>query len=247
MPAEDGDNWCYISSGTWSLMGVELDQPVINEQSLRLNYTNEVGVGGKIRLLKNIAGLWLLQECQARLEPGRRRVHATSELTRMAADGAPVQRAHRSRRLSRTRRHAAQRSPSIAAPQGRRAPATHAEYARAILESLALRYRQVLEGPRRRSPAARSRSSTSSAADRAMRVLNQFVADCTGRRVVAGPSEATAIGNILVQAMGAGEIERPRRDPRSRPPFLLARHLRTATVGQVGRPPTRNTFWSDNR
>ena len=59
-----GENWCYISSGTWSLMGVELDAPMINEQSLQANFTNEVGVGGKIRFLKNIAGLWLVQECR---------------------------------------------------------------------------------------------------------------------------------------------------------------------------------------
>src|SRR5262245_9487971 len=64
VPSDDSRHWCYISSGTWSLMGVEIPKPVINEQSLRLNYTNEVGVGGRIRLLKNIAGLWLLQECR---------------------------------------------------------------------------------------------------------------------------------------------------------------------------------------
>src|ERR1019366_5993216 len=64
VPAESGDNWCYISSGTWSLMGLELDRPVINAQSLAANYTNEVGVSGNIRFLKNIAGLWLLQECR---------------------------------------------------------------------------------------------------------------------------------------------------------------------------------------
>ena len=87
-PAEDGDNWCYISSGTWSLMGVELDKPVINEQSLELNFTNEVGVGGKIRLLKNIAGLWLLQECRRAwsLEGAE---YTYDELTRMAAAARP--------------------------------------------------------------------------------------------------------------------------------------------------------------
>src|SRR5205807_1502984 len=63
VPAE-GEDWCYISSGTWSLMGVELREPIINEQSLALNLTNEVGVDNTIRLLKNIAGLWVLQECK---------------------------------------------------------------------------------------------------------------------------------------------------------------------------------------
>src|ERR1017187_10100646 len=71
VPAEGGDNWCYVSSGTWSLMGLELDAPVINAESLALNFTNEVGAAAKIRLLKNIAGLWLLQECRrASMEKG---------------------------------------------------------------------------------------------------------------------------------------------------------------------------------
>src|SRR5581483_8862657 len=88
VPAQEGTNWCYISSGTWSLMGVEIPKPVINEQSLKLNYTNEVGVGGKIRLLKNIAGLWLLQECRrAWRDEGTE--YSYEDLTRMAAEARP--------------------------------------------------------------------------------------------------------------------------------------------------------------
>ncbi len=64
VPAKEGSNWCYISSGTWSLMGVELDQPLINDASLAANFTNEAGVGNRVRFLKNLAGLWLLQECR---------------------------------------------------------------------------------------------------------------------------------------------------------------------------------------
>src|SRR5207302_3189134 len=64
VPSEGGDNWCYISSGTWSLMGLELDAPIINAASCAANYTNEVGVSGTVRFLKNIAGLWLLHECR---------------------------------------------------------------------------------------------------------------------------------------------------------------------------------------
>ncbi len=64
VPARAGENWCYISSGTWSLMGVELNEPVINKASLAANFTNEVGVGNRIRFLKNIPGLWVLQECK---------------------------------------------------------------------------------------------------------------------------------------------------------------------------------------
>jgi rhamnulokinase len=203
VPAEGGGNWCYISSGTWSLMGIEMDRPVIDSQSLALNFTNEVGAGGKIRLLKNIAGLWLLQECRRAwsLEGAE---YSYEQLTRMAAEARPFAAAidpdaflepgEMPRKIAAHCRDKAQQPPEA-----------HAEYARTILESLALRYRHVLE-------------SLETLGNRKIEVihivgggsrnglLNQFVADCTGRRVVAGPSEATAIGNILVQAMGAGEL-----------------------------------------
>src|SRR5580704_3699645 len=85
----DGNDWCYISSGTWSLMGVELDAPIINEQSLALNFTNEVGAGNKIRFLKNIAGLWLLQECRrAWALDGRE--YGYEELSKLAAAAPPA-------------------------------------------------------------------------------------------------------------------------------------------------------------
>ena len=88
VPSAGGDGWCYISSGTWSLMGLELDAPVINEQSLRLNFTNEVGAAGKIRLLKNIAGLWLLQECRRHwLVEGTE--YSYAQLAEMAAAARP--------------------------------------------------------------------------------------------------------------------------------------------------------------
>ncbi len=203
VPAEGGDHWCYISSGTWSLMGLEMDRPVIDSRSLSLNFTNEVGACGKIRLLKNIAGLWLLQECR-RAWSLEGAPYNYEELTRMAAEARPFAAAidpdaflepgEMPRKIAEHCRDRAQHPPGA-----------HGEYARTILESLALRYRHVLE-------------SLETLGDRRIEVihivgggsrnalLNQFVADCTGRRVVAGPSEATAIGNILVQAMGAGEL-----------------------------------------
>jgi rhamnulokinase len=202
-PADGSGDWCYISSGTWSLMGLELDHPVIGADSLALNFTNEVGVGGKIRLLKNIAGLWLLQECR-RAWMAEGIAYSYEQLARMAADARP---------------HSAVIDPDaflepdgmpakiadFCSRTGQEPPASHADYARAILESLALRYRHVIEsleilGGRKINTihivGGGSRNS----------VLNQFVADSTGRHVIAGPAEATAIGNILVQAMGAGEL-----------------------------------------
>ncbi len=204
VPAAGGNDWCYISSGTWSLMGLELDEPVINEHSLAANYTNEVGVEGKIRFLKNIAGLWLLQECRkAWAEEGAE--YSYEQLARMAGEaraftaridpnaflepgGMPAKIAEYCRRT------------------GQEPPATHGEYARAILESLALCYRQVLENLEALSGRKIAVIHIVGGGSR-NGLLNQFVADCTGRRVIAGPGEATAIGNILVQAMGAGELK----------------------------------------
>ncbi len=184
-------------------MGLELDRPVINARSLAANYTNEVGVSRTIRFLKNIAGLWLLQECRREwmLEGSE---YSYEELARMAADARP---------FSATIDPDAFLEPGgmpdkIArhcAASGQAAPETHGEYARAILESLALRYRQVLENLEALSGRSIKVIHIVGGGSRNT-LLNQFVADCTGRRVVAGPSEATAIGNILVQAMGAGEL-----------------------------------------
>jgi rhamnulokinase len=203
VPAEGGDNWCYISSGTWSLMGLEMDRPVIDGQSLALNFTNEVGAGGKIRLLKNIAGLWLLQECR-RAWSLEGSPYSYEQLTQMAAEACPfvaaidpdafLEPGEMPGKIAQHCRDKAQQPPEA-----------HAEYARTILESLALRYRHVLEsletlGNRKIEVIHIVGGGSRNA------LLNQFVADCTGRRVVAGPSEATAIGNILVQAMGAGEL-----------------------------------------
>ncbi|MGQ9634284.1 MAG: rhamnulokinase [Bryobacteraceae bacterium] len=203
VPAE-GEDWAYISSGTWSLMGVELAEPVINEQSLALNFTNEVGYGGRIRFLKNIAGLWLLQECRrAWAQEGTN--YSYDDLARMASEAAPLQSLlHPDAFL-----HPGgmpERIASWCRTHGGSAPRTPGEFARTIFESLALRYRQVLE-------------SLESVTGRRLkvihivgggsrnRVLNQFVADATGRIVVAGPAEATTAGNVLVQAIGAGALK----------------------------------------
>ena len=202
VPAQGGD-WCYISSGTWSLMGAELDRPVINETSLAMNLTNEVGVAGRIRLLKNIAGLWLVQECR-RAWSLEGKTYTYEELARAAATAPPftavinpdafLEPGDLPRRIAE-HCHA----------HGQRAPETPGEFSRTILESLSLRYRQVLESMEallgRRFGVIHIVGGGSRNA-----VLNQFVADATGRTVVAGPAEATAIGNVVVQAMGSGAL-----------------------------------------
>jgi len=203
-PAEGGDDWCYISSGTWSLMGLELDRPVINADSLAMNLTNEVGVAGKIRLLKNIAGLWLLQECR-RAWMAEGSAYNYEQLARMA-EGAGAHSAAIDPDAFLEPGEMPRKIAEYCRRTGQDPPSTHAEYARAILESLALRYRQVLEDVEALTGRKIATIHIVGGGSRNA-VLNQFVADATGRRVVAGPSEATAIGNILVQAMGAGEIE----------------------------------------
>ena len=200
---EGGDNWCYISSGTWSLMGLELDRPVIDARTLAANYTNEVGVSGKIRFLKNIAGLWLLQECRkAWALEGRE--YTYRQLAQLASEARPFAAAIDPDAFLEPGDMPAQ----IAAychRTGQTPPANDGEFARAILEGLALRYRNVVENLE--SLAGRKIDVIHIVGGGSRNaLLNQFVADCTGRRVVAGPSEATAIGNILVQAMGAGEL-----------------------------------------
>lgn len=196
-----GENWCYISSGTWSLMGVELDEPVVNEQSLALNFTNEVGAASKIRLLKNIAGLWLLQEC--RREWAREGSdYSYEELARLAEAAQPFQAVVNPDAFL----HPGQMPSKIAGQcrsTGQKVPENPAEICRTILESLALRYRQVLESLETllgRKLEVIHIVGGGSRND----VLNRFVADATGRTVVAGPAEATAAGNILVQASGSG-------------------------------------------
>ncbi len=202
VPAGSGE-WCYISSGTWSLMGVELDAPVIGPMSLSMNYTNEVGVEGRIRLLKNIAGLWVLQECR-REWAAEGREFSYEELSGMAAAAAPFRSVlppdhflapgGMPRRIAEFCRRTGQ---AVLEEPG--------EVARAILEGLALRYRQVL-GDLERLTGKRAGTVHIVGGGSRNDLLNRFVAGATGRRVVAGPAEATAAGNVLVQAMGAGEL-----------------------------------------
>ena len=141
-PAE-GRDWLYISSGTWSLMGAELDEPVINNRLLEMNLTNEMGAGGKVRLLKNIAGLWLLQECRRAwaLEGAE---FTYDDLARQAAAAKPFV-AILDPDAFLEPGDMPGRIAEYCKSTGQRPPASSAEISRMILESLALRYRQVLE------------------------------------------------------------------------------------------------------
>jgi len=198
-------DWCYISLGTWALMGVESPRPVINDAVLKLNFTNEGGVGGTTRLLKNITGLWLVQEC--------RRVwnHAGASLdweslNRMAADAAPLR--------SLVNPDAAEFQAPGDMPEAIRAfcfrtgqptPEDHGAVVRCTLESLALKFRQVL-GMCEELAGGRIETIHIVGGGTRNRLLCQFAADACGRRVVAGPIEATATGNVMMQAVAAGQV-----------------------------------------
>jgi rhamnulokinase len=204
VPAQ-GNEWCYISSGTWSLMGVELPEPIINEKSLRYNYTNEGGVGGTIRFLKNIMGLWLVQECRRHWQR-EGYDHSYSELTQMAQRSRPlvsiIDPNHKSfltpgdmpGKIEQFCRQTKQPTPN-----------TRGEFVRACLDSLALTYRRTLEGLE--DVLGRRIGSIHIVGGGCQNeLLNQMTADACNRPVIAGPVEATAIGNILVQAMATGDV-----------------------------------------
>lgn len=205
VPAQGRDGWAYISCGTWSLVGLEAPAPVITEKSLAYNLTNEGGVDGTIRLLRNVMGLWLLQQCRRAWERGGR-AYGYDELSRMAA-GAPAFGAF-----------VDPDDPAFLNPDdmceaiaaycrrtGQRAPEGVAATVRCIVESLALKYRWVLE---RLEDATGRRVETvhiiGGGSQNAL--LCQATADATGRRALAGPVEATALGNVVAQAVATGRL-----------------------------------------
>ena len=199
------DNWAYISSGTWSLMGIEVPEPIITDQALALNFTNEGGVENTFRFLKNIMGLWLVQECRRTWAQAGDEM-SYDEITQLAEDAKPF---------------AALIDPDndtflppgdmparivdYCKRTGQTPPSDAGEILRCALESLALKYRWVLE---------KLEVVGGNAIDvihivgggAQNRILCQFTADATGTPVVAGPIEATAIGNIAVQAIASGLI-----------------------------------------
>ncbi len=195
----------YISSGTWSLVGVETREPVINALGLLHNFTNEGGVGGRFRLLKNVMGLWLLQEC--------RRTWATQgndwsyeELTQLAQQAPPFRSLidpDDGRFLPPGDMPA--RIQAFCQETHQPLPQSPGEVVRCVLESLALKYRCVIEWLAQvcgwHIPAVHIVGGGVQ-----NRWLCQATADATGRPVLAGPVEATAIGNLLVQAMGLGYL-----------------------------------------
>ena len=199
VPAQN-EKFAYLSSGTWSLMGIEVKDAIINKESFEQNFTNEGGVEGTTRFLKNICGMWLLERCRLNwgdtsypeliseadaCEPFRSLINPDDDCF---ANPADMEKA----------------IAEYCRATGQAVPEKRGQVVRCIFESLALRYRQVLENLRSLSPRPIDTLHVIGGGSR-NDLLNQFTANAIGIPVVAGPSEATAIGNVMIQAMAAGE------------------------------------------
>jgi rhamnulokinase len=205
VPAEPGSNWAYLSSGTWSLMGVELDAPMLSDAAGEQSFTNEGGIDGTIRFLTNIMGLWLVQETRRHYQK-QGESYDYDQLTKLAGEAEPF-------RTLVNPNHSPFLQPGdmpgkiavFADDTDQPKPETVGQFVRCCLESLALTYRRTLDGIREVLGRQIEVIHIVGGGGK-NRLLNQFTADATGCRVVAGPDEATAIGNLLVQAMGTGDV-----------------------------------------
>lgn len=205
VPAKSKD-FVYISSGTWSLMGMELASPLINEKTRTLNYTNEGGVNDTIRFLKNIMGLWILQESRRQwMREGKE--YSFSELTVLASEAKPLASIiNPDDKLFATQGNMPKRIAQYCERTGQHIPESVGETVRCILDSLALRYRYTVNDLEQLSGKKISSINVVGGGTQNA-LLCQLTADACGLPVCAGPVEATAIGNILVQLMSLGEVK----------------------------------------
>jgi rhamnulokinase len=204
VPAEGG-NWAYLSSGTWSLLGIECARPIMSARSREFNFTNEIGYGGSIRFLKNISGLWIVQECR-RTWTAEGRKYTYDELTQMAEESSPL----RSLINPMDERFAKpgqmpQKISDYCRETNQQMPSTPGQYVRCVFESLALLYGKTLLNLEEVSGQKISVLHIVGGGSRNA-LLNQFSANATRRAVLAGPVECTAAGNVLVQAIALGHI-----------------------------------------
>jgi len=234
VPAVSGQSWAFLSSGTWSLMGMEVDKPIINAKALAYNFTNDCPLSGTIRFLKNIMGLWLVQECRRTWERAGKS-YSYAELTEMAAKAQPFVAV-----LNPD-------DPSFLAPgdmpariaefcrkTGQRVPSSPGEFIRTCTEALAMSYRRVVA---RMEECAGRKIEVIHAVGGGIqnKQLCQWAADATGRPVIAGPIEATATGNIAVQAIATGAL----------PDLKAARQLVRNSFDLVTYEPTEPARWEE--
>lgn len=200
-----GDRWAYLSSGTWSLMGVEIPQAIVNDKTFAYEFTNEGGVENTIRLLKNIMGLWLVQECKRQWQREGQDL-SYGELAKMAAGAKPFfgyVNCDNSDFLAPGDMPA--RINKCLSETGQKPTQDKGQMVRLVLESLALKYRTVLNAIEDVTGISIETLHIVGGGIQ-NELLCQFTADATGRKVVTGPIEATASGNILMQAKAAGQL-----------------------------------------
>ena len=197
------DGTAFLSSGTWSLVGTELDAPVITPEALRLNFTNEGGVNGTTRLLKNVMGLWMLQGCR-QCWTAQGHSYDYRDLMKIASREPAFT------HLVDPDDDSFLRPPDMTTAIAdfctkthQPVPATPGAYVRCIFESLALKYRLVLRSLEQLTKQHIEQIRVIGGGSK-NRLLNQFTADAAGRRVLAGPAEATALGNIAMQVLATG-------------------------------------------
>jgi rhamnulokinase len=205
VPAKAGENYAYLSCGTWSLFGIESDKPIINAKSLKYNYTNEGGYGRKIRFLKNISGLWLMQECRRQWakegenmsfkDIDKHTIKAVSLQRFINPDYAPFS----------LPGNMPARIAEYCIKTGQTAPQNKGEVSRCIAESLALKYRYTLEELEiiKGNKIDVIHIIGGGVQDK---LLCQYTANATKKTVIAGPIEATALGNIAAQLISCGEF-----------------------------------------
>ena len=200
----DGENWAYLSSGTWSLLGIESPEPLVSEKTLEMNFTNEGGVEGTTRFLKNIMGMWLIQECKRVWDA--QSVLGWHEIVALSSNAKPFKSLinpddagflNPGNMPKAVQEYCAKTNQPV--------PQNKGEIARCIYDSLVLKYKYTLK---------QIESVTGKKIERLHiigggahnNMMNQLTADATGIPVFAGPTEATAIGNILMQAKALGKV-----------------------------------------
>ena len=200
VPAED-ENFAYLSSGTWSLMGVESPEPIISDESFAMNFTNEGGIEGTIRVLKNICGMWLLERCREEWpEMDYQSLIAEAEAAEPFRSFINPDAACFANPASMTKAITEYCKATL-----QLVPESIGQFTRCIFDSLALRYRQVVEMLRDLSPVDIQRLYVIGGGAR-NQILNQFTANAIGIPVETGSSESTAIGNVMMQAKWAGVV-----------------------------------------
>jgi rhamnulokinase len=226
----------FVSLGTWSLVGLELDEPVITDASFAANVTNEGGVEGTVRLLRNVTGLWLLHECR-RAWAGEGKTYSFDELVALASDAPAFQTLVDPNDPSFTEPgDMPARIRDYCVRTGQTEPAEPGPTTRCILESLALKHAETVA----------TLASVSGAEPREIHVVGggaqnellcRWTASAAGLPVLAGPAEATVLGNLLVQAIAAGEVAS----------LAEAREVVRASVEPVVHEPEENAAWHEAR